>query len=133
MLAYLYLYLATIPVFFALDMVWLGVVSKDLYRREMGALMRADVNWTAGVLFYLLYIIGIIYFAVVPGVKDSSVAKALLNGALFGFFAYATYDLTGLAVIKNWSLNLTIIDIIWGTVLTASVAVTSFYLAKFIL
>ncbi|MDD3481143.1 MAG: DUF2177 family protein [Patescibacteria group bacterium] len=133
MLKYFYLYLATVPVFFALDMVWLGVVSKDLYRREMGALMRADVNWTAGIIFYLLYIIGIIYFAVSPGVKDSSLLKAVLNGALFGFMAYATYDLTGLAVIKDWSLSLTVIDIIWGTILTASVAAASFYLAKFIL
>jgi uncharacterized membrane protein len=122
-----------VPVFFIIDMFWLGVISKNLYRKEMGGLMRKDVNWLAGIAFYLLYIIGIIYFAVEPGYYNFSLLISIINGALFGFFAYATYDLTGLAVIKKWPLKLAVIDIIWGTALTATVAGVGFFLARVII
>ncbi|MBW6431830.1 DUF2177 family protein [Patescibacteria group bacterium] len=130
---YFWTYLVTTVIFFAIDMVWLGLISVNLYREQMGDLMRQSINWYAGVGFYLIYIVGIIIFVINPALKSGSWQQALIYGALFGFFCYATYDLTNLAVINNWPLKLTFIDIAWGTILTGSVATIS-YLAvqKFI-
>lgn len=122
------LYLLTIPVFFLIDMLWLGVIAKNLYRPRIGHLMSDDVNWTAAIVFYLMYIIGILFFAVVPALQEGSFQKALIYGAAFGFFTYATYDLTNLATLKDWSLTVVIADIIWGTVLCGSVASVAFWI-----
>jgi uncharacterized membrane protein len=111
------LYLLTLAVFFAVDMVWLGVVAKGFYRRWLGPLMSPKVNWTAAVLFYLLFIVGIVVFAVRPALLQGAPLKALGLGALFGLIAYATYDLTNLATLKDWPLIVTIVDLCWGTVL----------------
>lgn len=126
---WLLVYTLTVPVFFAVDIVWLGWLGKGMYRKYMGKLLAPKPNWAAALVFYLLFIFGIVYFAVAPAVDTESVADAALNGALFGGLAYATYDLTNLAVLKGWSTELTIIDIIWGTVLSTSVAVASFSIA----
>ncbi len=123
-------YLLTAAVFFAIDIVWLGYIARDLYRKHLGALLRPDVNWVAGGSFYLLYIAGILLFAVYPAVESGSFVRALVMGALFGFFAYATYDLTNLATLKDWPLAITFIDIAWGVVLTASVSAASFFITK---
>lgn len=132
-LQWIYAYLITVPIFFALDMIWLTQVSKNLYREDMGSLMRSDINWYAGIGFYLLYIVGILIFAAHPAIKSGSWQTATLYGALFGLFCYATYDLTGLAVINGWPLKLTFIDIAWGMVLTGTVATVSYLLVnKFI-
>jgi len=120
------LYLLTIPVFFLIDMLWLGVIAKSLYRPRIGHLMSDDVNWTAAIIFYLIYIVGILFFAVVPALEVGDWKRALMLGAAFGFFTYATYDLTNLATLKDWSLTVVIADIIWGTVLGGSVASVSF-------
>jgi uncharacterized membrane protein len=130
---YFWTYLVTTAIFFAIDMVWLGLISVNLYREQMGDLMRQSVNWYAGVGFYLIYIVGIIIFVINPAIKSGSWQQALIYGALFGFFCYATYDLTNLAVINNWPLKLTFIDIAWGTILTGSVATISYFaVQKFI-
>jgi len=126
---FVYIYLLTIPVFFAIDMVWLGLVATKFYKSQIGFLL-GPVNWTAAIIFYLLYIIGIIIFAVHPALQAGSFGKAVLFGALFGFFAYATYDFTNLATVKDWPVLVTVVDLIWGTVLTSSVAAASYYLAK---
>ena len=123
------LYLITIPAFFAIDMIWLGLVAQKFYQSQIGYLL-GPVNWPAAITFYLLYIIGIIIFAVHPALLAGSLQKAIILGALFGFFAYATYDLTNLATVKNWPLIVTIVDLIWGTVLTGSVAAASYLLGK---
>ena len=128
-LQYLYLYLMTIPAFFLIDMVWLGWIGTKFYKEQIGYLL-GPVNWPAAIIFYLIYIIGILFFAVIPALEFGSVGKAVLYGALFGFFAYATYDLTNLATVKDWPLLVTVVDILWGTVLTASVATVSYYLGK---
>lgn len=125
----IYTYLLTVPAFFLIDMVWLGLVANKFYQSQIGFLL-GPVNWTAAIIFYLLYIVAIIIFAVHPALVAGSIAKAVLYGALFGFFAYATYDLTNLATIKDWPILVTVVDLIWGTVLTASVAAASYYLAK---
>lgn len=111
------LYLLTVPVFFAIDMIWLGYVARNFYKVQLHALLSPQVNWTAALLFYCLYIAGILFFAVRPGLEAGSLAKACLFGALFGFFTYATYDLTNLATLRDWPVLVTVVDIAWGTVL----------------
>lgn len=127
----LYLYLLTIPVFFGIDMIWLGLVANKFYQRQIGQYLKTNPNWTAAIVFYLIYIIGILIFAVLPNL-DKGPARVVLFGALFGFFAYATYDLTNYSTIKDWPFSLTVVDIIWGTVLTGSVALVSYFIAKLI-
>ena len=125
-------YLLTTVVFFAVDMVWLGVVAKNLYKKYLGGFLSDQVNWTAAIIFYLLFIIGILIFAVYPSVNKDSVWSAILLGALFGFFTYATYDLTNLATLKDWPIQIVFIDIVWGAFLTAVVSLAGFYIVKFI-
>jgi uncharacterized membrane protein len=128
-----YIYLLTLPVFFAIDMVWLGLVAKNFYRNNLGHLLRADVNWPAALIFYLLYIVGIMIFATLPALEKQSLRQAISLGALFGFFAYATYDLSNLATLKDWPINVVFADILWGMALTASVAAASFLIGRWIM
>lgn len=128
---YLYLYLATIPAFFIIDMIWLGFVANKFYQSQLGHLL-GPVNWPAAIIFYLIYIVGIIIFAVMPGLEANSWQKALIYGALFGFFCYATYDFTNLATLKDWPLAVVIVDVIWGAVLTGSVATASYFIGTLI-
>jgi len=123
---YLKLYLLTIPVFFAIDLLWLGVIAKGLYQKNLGHLLSPEVNWPAAFAFYFIYIAGILIFAVKPALVDQSLLKALLWGALFGFFTYATYDLTNLATLKDWPIKIVFIDIAWGVVLCSLVASISY-------
>lgn len=129
LIQFFYLYLMTIPAFFLIDMIWLGTVATKFYQSQIGFLL-GPVNWAAAIIFYLLYIVGIIIFAVNPALEAGSLGKAVVLGALFGFFAYATYDLTNLSTIKDWPVLVTVVDLIWGTVLTSSVAGVSYYLGK---
>lgn len=110
-------------------MLWLGLIAKNFYQAQLGHLL-GPVNWPAAVIFYLIYIVGILFFAVVPALQDQSLAKAIVLGALFGFFTYATYDFTNLATLKDWPLTVVIVDVIWGAVLSGSVAAASYYLGK---
>ena len=130
---YLKLYALTVPVFFIIDLVWLGAVAKGFYQKNLKYILSPDVNWTAAIIFYLMYIAGILIFAVLPGVAKDSVRHAALWGALFGFFTYATYDLTNLALLKDWPLNIVVVDILWGVVLCTVVATLSFYIAKWLI
>ena len=129
---YILHYLLTIPVFFAVDLIWLGLIGKPLYEKYIGHLMREDVNWKAAILFYLLFILGILIFSVYPALKLEKVSHAIIYGALFGFFTYMTYELTNMAVIKDWSWQIVPIDILWGTVLCSLVAGGSYYVGKWI-
>jgi uncharacterized membrane protein len=124
------LYLLTVPVFFVIDIVWLGIIARGFYRRQLGFILSPDVNWVAAVTFYLIYIAGIIFFAVRPSLASGRLSEAALLGGLFGFFTYATYDLTNMATIKDWPLKIVVIDILWGTCLCALVAVLSFLIAR---
>jgi uncharacterized membrane protein len=123
-------YLLTALVFFTIDMAWLGFIAKGIYRKYLGNFLSDKVNWTAAIIFYFLFIIGIFYFAILPAVEKNSVVKAILSGALFGFFTYATYDLTNLATLKNWPLPIVFIDIIWGVVLTGLVSTAGYFIVK---
>jgi len=122
MTLFIKLYLITIPVFFAIDMVWLAVISKGFYKEHLGYVMAESVKWPAALLFYLLYIAGIVLFAVMPAVEKQSLLRALLMGAALGLVSYATYDLTNYATIRDWPLVVVIVDLIWGTVLSAGVS-----------
>ena len=125
-----FLYIITTVIFFAIDMVWLGFVAKDFYRKHIGTLLADNVNWPAAIVFYLLYIGGILFFAVLPALKSGTWQTALLNGAVLGMLCYATYDLTNMATLKNWSFTVVWVDIIWGIVLTGSVSTLSFLAAR---
>lgn len=124
------LYAIALPVFFAIDMTWLGVVAKNFYRSQIGSLMTPNVNWLAAIIFYLIFIVGLVTFVISPAVEKGSWMYALLFGALFGLVCYATYDLTNLAVAKDWPLLVTIVDLAWGAVLAASVSTITFFIAK---
>lgn len=122
----------SVPVFFAIDMVWLGLVASNFYKSQLGSLM-GDINWTAAIIFYLVFLVGLTYFAIYPAAIKNSLMTAAMLGALFGFFTYATYDLTNLATLKNWPLSVTIVDMVWGTVLGATVSVVTLYAFKWFL
>lgn len=123
------LYLIALPTFFAIDMVWLVLVAKRFYQQQIGFLMRTDINWFAAIIFYLFFIAGLIVFVINPAVVKHSWLHALLLGAFFGFITYATYDLTNLATIRDWPLLVTVVDLIWGSVLAASVSVITYFIA----
>jgi len=127
---YIQLYLISTLIFFAIDMFWLGFLAKDFYREKLGYLMAPKVNWTAALIFYFIYIAGILFFAVIPGLNSGNFTTVLLNGAVLGFLCYATYDLTNLATVKNWPFAVVWVDILWGTILTGATAVLSFLLAQ---
>ena len=110
-------YIVVFVVFMVIDMLWLGILAKKLYRDQIGFLLKSDVNWIAAIAFYLLYVVGLIVFVVEPAILRSSASYALLAGMFFGFVSYATYDLTNLATIKDWPLSITFIDMAWGTTL----------------
>ncbi|MBN2613902.1 MAG: DUF2177 family protein [Bacteroidales bacterium] len=123
------LFLIALPVFFAIDMVWLALVAKNFYQQQIGFLMKPNINWVAAVIFYLLFIAGLVVFVISPAFSKQSWIHALLFGALFGLITYATYDLTNLATVKDWPLLVTIVDLVWGSVLAASISVITYFIA----
>lgn len=127
------LYVVTVPIFFAIDLLWLGVVAKPLYQKHLGGILAAQVNWKAAAAFYLIYIAGILIFAVMPALEKESAGRAIIWGLLFGFFTYATYDLTNMATLPRWPLAIALVDIAWGMVLCASVAALSYRVGRWML
>lgn len=123
------LYLLSIPFFMVLDFLWLGFIAKDFYSARLGHLM-GEVNWAAAVIFYLVFLLGLTFFAIYPAATKGTLATALVLGALFGFFTYATYDLTNLATLKDWSKSLVVVDILWGTFLGAFVSVAVVFIKQ---
>lgn len=123
-------YLATALVFLGADSIWLTLTASRLYRPLLGDMLADGFNVAPAVLFYVIYIAGIVYFAIQPAFASGSAMTAALNGALFGFVAYATYDLTNQATLKNWPVQITIADLCWGTVLSATAAALGFLIAR---
>lgn len=126
------LYALTLPVFLAVDLLWLGVVARGFYQTHLGAIVSPTVNWPAAVVFYLVYVVGILVFAVVPGLAKDSLAVAAGWGALFGLFTYATYELTNLATLRDWPLRIVVVDTLWGVVLCALVASAGFFIGRWL-
>lgn len=118
MSTYVAAYVVTAAIFLSIDYVWLAKVAKGFYRDKLGGLMLDRPKFAAAGAFYLFYVVGIIIFAVAPALQAGSVLTALIYGSLFGFFAYATYDVTNYATLKGWSLLVSVVDVVWGTVLT---------------
>ena len=123
------LFFIALPIFFIIDMAWLVLVAKKFYQEQIGFLMKPDINWVAAIIFYLLFIAGLVTFVISPAVEKKSWVNAILFGALFGLITYATYDLTNLATIKDWPFLVTIVDLIWGTVLAASISGITYFVA----
>jgi uncharacterized membrane protein len=124
------LYLLTMPVFFVVDMLWLGLVARGFYQRNLGHLLAASVDWTAAILFYLLYIAGILLFAVAPGLAADSLRRTALLAAAFGFFTYMTYELTNRATLPDWPLRMVVVDTLWGMALCTLVASAAFLIGR---
>ena len=115
-------YIAAAVVMAGLDFIWLKLTMTGLYQHALGGLLAEKPNMVGAIAFYLVYLVGVIVFAVRPGLENGEWKTSLVRGALFGFFAYATYDLTNLATLKDWPLRLSLIDMAWGTCLTALAA-----------
>jgi uncharacterized membrane protein len=126
-------YVAALLTFFFFDMAWLGTMAPRFYRPTLGDIAISGVNLPPAIVFYALYPVGLLIFATIPALKSESITTALIYGALFGFFTYATYDLTNHATLRNWTLQLTLIDVAWGTILAAiTSAVTFWVVSKFV-
>lgn len=121
-------YLMALIIFFAVDMVWLGLVAKNFYQSQIGSLMTSKINWIAAIIFYLLFIAGLVVFVINPSIAKNSWLQALLFGAFFGLVAYSTYDLTNLATLKNWPLLVTIVDLVWGAFLGGIVSCVTYFI-----
>ncbi|MFU8772254.1 MAG: DUF2177 family protein [Anaerolineales bacterium] len=120
------LYLVILAAFLAIDLVWLGLVARRFYRKQLGFIMAAKTNWLAAISFYLLFNLGVLFFVVAPGLESGSLGTTLLRAALFGLITYATYDLTNLATLKDWPLIVTLVDILWGVVLVVLISLLGF-------
>ena len=132
MMYHLKLYAATFVGFLAIDIVWLALVARGFYKSQLGFLLSDQPNWWAAVVFYILFIAGLLVFAIFPGLQAESLRKALLLGAFFGLVTYATYDLTNHATVKNWPWIVTVVDMVWGTVLAASVTAIAFGVGRWL-
>jgi len=125
-------YPLTLLVFLAVDFFWLGFIAKGFYQRYLGHFFSEEVNWAAAFLFYLVFVFGMMIFVISPALKDHSVAKALLLGGVYGLVTYATYDLTNLALLKDWPLKIVVVDILWGIVLSSIVSTVGYFIARWL-
>jgi uncharacterized membrane protein len=126
---FLKLFFTAIPIFIAFDITWIGFFAKDFYRDQIGSLMKSNINWVAAILFYFIFILGLVLFVIQPALEKQSWTHALLFGSLFGLITYATFDLTNLALLKSWPVLVTIVDLIWGMFLSAMVSVLTYIIA----
>ena len=129
---YIKVYLLTFGVFLGIDFIWLSFVAQSFYQEQIGFLLMKQPNVFAAFLFYAIYVVGILYFVLLPALKSKKISAAhvALAGGFYGFVAYATYDLTNYATIEGWPLTLVVVDMIWGFVLTGAVSGLSFILAR---
>ncbi len=130
---YIYLYIILLVIFLVIDLIWLNYIAKDLYQKEIGTLLLKNPKLLPAILFYSLFIVAIIILAVIPGIEAKSLCKTLLLGAVLGFISYGTYDFTNLATLNNWSVKVTIIDLIWGTSITTAMSYFGYLIGSKIL
>lgn len=124
---FIILYGISLPVFLVIDLLWIGLVANSFYTQQIGHL-RGDIHWVAAIAFYVIFLAGLTYFVMYPAAQAVSVWQALMVGALYGFFIYAAYDLTNMATLKDWPLLMTVVDVVWGTILGASVSAVTVWL-----
>jgi uncharacterized membrane protein len=125
-------YAASLVLFLAVDFMWLGWVAQSFYQRQLGALLSPRVNWPAALAFYMIYIVGLMIFCIVPALGRASLINALILGGLYGFFTYATYELTNYALIRNWPAALVPVDIAWGVVLCTIVSAGGYSIGRWL-
>jgi uncharacterized membrane protein len=123
-------YLVGAVAFFAIDFIWLAKVAPKLYRDNIGHLMADKPNVPAAIAFYSIFLVGLLVFVIIPALEKSSLAHAAIYGALFGFFTYATFDLTSNAIFKNWPFKITVIDMLWGTILCCLISVVTYAIVQ---
>ena len=127
---YLAAYAACAATILALDALWIGVIAKNLYKSGIGHLMAASPKFGVAAVFYALYVVGIIVLAIVPALAAGNWIRATVLGAVLGFMAYMAYDLTNLATLRDWPVGLSLIDLMWGTFLTATSATAGYFAAQ---
>lgn len=125
-------YILTFAVFIIVDLLWLGVIAKNIYSKYLGEFLSDSINWTSAIIFYLIFVAGISIFVIYPAVEKESIMRALVFGAIFGVVTYATYDLTNLATLKGWPIQIVVIDIIWGAILSTIVSISGFFIVKYL-
>jgi len=123
------LYLIALPIFLGIDMVWLTLIAKNYYAKQLGYLMAKNPNFIAAIIFYLIFIAGLIFFVITPALDKKMWTQALIAGIFFGLVTYATYDLTNLATVKDWPFIVTIVDLLWGMFVSGAVSVATYFLA----
>ena len=123
-------YVSTAIVFLGIDALWLGRVATTYFRGWIGNMMLEQPNFAAAAVFYLVYVAGVVYFAVMPALNGGGWTQAAIAGAILGFIAYGTYDMTNLATLKNWPIIMTVVDMSWGTILTSFAAVMGFFITQ---
>jgi len=133
MLKYVYLYLIALGIFLITDLIWLNLIAKNLYQKEIGNLLLKNPNILPAFLFYALFIVALLILVLIPGIQSYTLLKTILFGAVFGFITYATYDLTNLATLDGWSIKMTIIDLIWGTSVTTLITFLGYIIGSKIL
>jgi uncharacterized membrane protein len=120
------LYSVAVVIFLVIDLIWLGVVARSFYQEQMGHLMRPNVNWAAAFAFYLVFVLGIVVLSVMPAIDRESLTHAMILGGLLGLVTYAAYDLTNLATLDGFPLKVALVDLVWGTVLCATVSALTY-------
>lgn len=133
MAPYIIAYISTAAIFLTIDFIWLGLVAKNFYHEQLGHLMLDEVNLPMAAGFYLIYAVGIVIFAISPALQSGKWITALTLGALFGFFAYATYDFTNMATLKDWPFLMSYVDIAWGTFITGVSATLGYLATQFLI
>ncbi len=124
------IYLIALISFLAIDLVWLGLIARNWYNSKIGFLLARHTNWTAALVFYAMFIAGLLYFAFLPGMETGSIGQILLRSALYGFITYSTYDLTNLATLEGWPVIFSLVDITWGTILCTSLSAITYWLSN---
>jgi uncharacterized membrane protein len=119
-------YITTLVAFLAVDLVFIGFLARPIYQAEIGPLLLKDFKAAPALVFYLLYIAGVVAFVVTPALRQRQWQSAALMGAAFGLVAYATYDLTNLATMKGFTLKIALIDLAWGAAATAFAATVGY-------
>ena len=132
-MTFIKLYLISLPIFSAIDLLWVGLRAQKFYREQIGHLMSPGIRGGAVLFFYLIYLFGLVFFAVLPAIRGNSWIQALLYGALFGLICYSTYDLTNLATLVKWPIKMVYYDLAWGAFASGTVAVITFLIGKKIL
>ncbi len=127
---YVKLYITTLIAYVVLDMAWVGVIAHSFYQNYLGFLMSSNINWIAIALFYLLFIVGLLVFVIIPGQQSGSLQNTLVLAAFFGLVTYATYDLTNLATLRDWPIMVTMVDLLWGMLACTLVSYISFSISK---